>query len=80
MPIGIHHSVVVVLDLEASLRFYRDGLGLDLLQDRHVEGDWPTLFDAIDRPSLPNDLARSPDHRGIQDHMRGHAAVDRYVK
>jgi len=33
----------VVRDLEASLRFYRDGLGLDLLQDRQVEGDWPDL-------------------------------------
>jgi hypothetical protein len=30
VPGGIHHSVVVVRDLEASLRFYRDGLGLDL--------------------------------------------------
>ncbi len=58
--------MVVVRDLEASLRFYRDGtgldgigldgigldgigldgIGLDLLQDRHVEGDWPDLFDA----------------------------------
>jgi catechol 2,3-dioxygenase-like lactoylglutathione lyase family enzyme len=26
VPGGIHHSVVVVGDLEASLRFYRDGL------------------------------------------------------
>jgi len=49
MPGGIHHSVVVVRDLEASLRFYRDGLGLDLLLDRHVEGDWPDLFDAPSR-------------------------------
>ena len=49
MPGGIHHSVVVVRDLEASLRFYRDGLGLDLLIDRHVEGDWPDLFDAPSR-------------------------------
>ena len=40
MPGAIHHSVVVVGDLEASLRFYRDGLGLEVLQDRHVEGDW----------------------------------------
>jgi catechol 2,3-dioxygenase-like lactoylglutathione lyase family enzyme len=39
MPGGIHHCVVVVHDLEASLRFYRDGLGLDLLHDRQVEGD-----------------------------------------
>jgi catechol 2,3-dioxygenase-like lactoylglutathione lyase family enzyme len=44
VPGGIHHSVVVVRDLDASLRFYRDGIGLDLLQDRHVEGDWPDLF------------------------------------
>jgi glyoxylase I family protein len=49
VPGGIHHSVVVVRDLEASLRFYRDGLGLDLLQDRQVEGDWPDLFGAPSR-------------------------------
>ena len=46
---AIHHSVVVVRDLEASLRFYRDGLALDVLQDRQVEGDWPDLFDAPSR-------------------------------
>ncbi len=40
---------MVVRDLEASLRFYRDGLGLDLLQDRQVEGDWPDLFGAPSR-------------------------------
>jgi catechol 2,3-dioxygenase-like lactoylglutathione lyase family enzyme len=33
VPGAIHHSVVVVGDLEASLRFYRDGLGLEVLQD-----------------------------------------------
>ena len=32
VPGAIHHSVVVVGDLEASLRFYRDGLGLEVLQ------------------------------------------------
>jgi len=41
MPGGIHHSVLVVGDLEASLRFYRDGLGLDVLLDRRVEGAGP---------------------------------------
>jgi catechol 2,3-dioxygenase-like lactoylglutathione lyase family enzyme len=46
---GIHHSVIAVGDLEASLRFYRDGLGLDVLQDRKVEGDWPSLFDGPSR-------------------------------
>jgi len=49
MPGAIHHSVIVVGDLEQSLRFYRDGLGLGLLHDREVEGDWPGLFDAPTR-------------------------------
>lgn len=49
MPGAIHHTVLAVGDLEASLRFYRDGVGLDVLQDREVEGDWPELFDAPDR-------------------------------
>ena len=66
MPGAIHHSVVVVGDLEASLRFYRDGLGLEVLQDRHVEGDWPGLFGAPARsvravflgdPGVPDDHA-----------------------
>src|ERR1700681_1085909 len=47
---AIHHSVIAVGDLGASLRFYRDGLGLDVLQDRKVEGDWPALFDGPGRP------------------------------
>ena len=40
----IHHSAVCVRDLEASLRFWRDGLGFDLLMDERFEGDWPTLL------------------------------------
>jgi catechol 2,3-dioxygenase-like lactoylglutathione lyase family enzyme len=48
-PGAIHHSVVVVWDLDESLRFYRDGIGLDVLLDREVEGDWPTLFDGPSR-------------------------------
>jgi catechol 2,3-dioxygenase-like lactoylglutathione lyase family enzyme len=46
---AIHHSVIAVGDLEASLRFYRDGLGLDVLADREVEGDWPDLLGAPGR-------------------------------
>jgi catechol 2,3-dioxygenase-like lactoylglutathione lyase family enzyme len=49
VPGGIHHTVVAVGDLEASLRFYRDGLGLDILQDREVDGAWPELFNAPSR-------------------------------
>jgi catechol 2,3-dioxygenase-like lactoylglutathione lyase family enzyme len=65
---AIHHAVMVVRDLEASLRFYRDGIGLDLLQDRHVEGDWPGLLDAPSRGLRAVFLgdARVPDdHAGV---------------
>jgi catechol 2,3-dioxygenase-like lactoylglutathione lyase family enzyme len=66
MAEAIHHPVVVTRDLEASLRFYRDGVGLTVLQDRHVEGNWPDLFDAPGRglravflgdPEVPDDHA-----------------------
>ena len=46
MTRGVHHSAICVRDVEASLRFYRDGLGLQVLMDQSFEGDWPTLFEA----------------------------------
>jgi glyoxylase I family protein len=49
MSPAIHHTVLAVRDLEQSLRFYRDGIGLDVLQDRTVDGDWPALFGAPGR-------------------------------
>ena len=60
--------MVVVRDLEASLRFYRDGLGLDLLQDRQVEGDWPDLFDAPSRrvrAVFRGEAGVPDDHAGV---------------
>jgi catechol 2,3-dioxygenase-like lactoylglutathione lyase family enzyme len=60
---SIHHTVVLVRDIERSLAFYTDGLGLEVLQDRTVEGDWPGLFGAPTRslravflgnPSVPD--------------------------
>jgi catechol 2,3-dioxygenase-like lactoylglutathione lyase family enzyme len=42
----VHHSAICVSDIDASLRFYRDGLGLETLMDHRFDGDWPTLFDA----------------------------------
>lgn len=68
MGTAIHHTVLIVRDLDASLRFYRDGLGLDLLQDRQIEGDWPGLFDAPSRRLRVVFLgdARVPDdHAGV---------------
>jgi glyoxylase I family protein len=42
----VHHSAIYARDVEASLRFYRDGLGLEVLMDHEFDGDWGTLFDA----------------------------------
>ncbi|HXQ90118.1 MAG TPA: VOC family protein [Acidimicrobiales bacterium] len=40
----LHHAAMVVRDVDASLRFYRDGIGLEVLMDHVFHGDWPTLF------------------------------------
>ncbi len=41
---GIHHTAIVTSDVEASMRFWRDGLGFAELFDFTFTGDWPTLF------------------------------------
>jgi catechol 2,3-dioxygenase-like lactoylglutathione lyase family enzyme len=46
MPNKCHHSAICVSDFDASLRFYRDGLGLEQLWENVFEGDWPKLFGA----------------------------------
>jgi catechol 2,3-dioxygenase-like lactoylglutathione lyase family enzyme len=48
MP-AIHHSAICVRDVAASLRFWRDGLGFEVLMDERFEGDWPTLLHAPSR-------------------------------
>ena len=40
----VHHSALRVRDIDASLRFYVDGVGLSVLMDHRFSGDWPTLF------------------------------------
>jgi catechol 2,3-dioxygenase-like lactoylglutathione lyase family enzyme len=42
----VHHSAVIASDVDVSLRFYRDGLGLEVLMDHEFDGDWRTLFGA----------------------------------
>jgi catechol 2,3-dioxygenase-like lactoylglutathione lyase family enzyme len=49
VPCPLHHAALCVRDVDVSLRFYRDGLGLDVLMDHRFEGDWPALFDAPSR-------------------------------
>ncbi len=46
---AIHHTAIVTADVDASLRFWRDGLGLS--DARPSSGDWPTLSTPIRRPS-----------------------------
>jgi len=46
MGARVHHSAICVHDVDSSLSFYRDGIGLDVLMDREFSGDWPTLFGA----------------------------------
>jgi glyoxylase I family protein len=42
----IHHTVIRVRDMERSIEYWRDGVGLELMMDGEFEGDWPTLFNA----------------------------------
>jgi glyoxylase I family protein len=44
--LGVHHSAICTADVELSLRFWRDGLGLRQLFDHTFTGDWPELFGA----------------------------------
>ncbi len=46
MAAKVHHSAICARDIDASLRFYRDGLGLEVTMDEEFDGDWPTLFGA----------------------------------
>jgi glyoxylase I family protein len=43
---AVHHTAIVTADVELSLRFWRDGLGLVQMLDHEFTGDWPTLFGA----------------------------------
>ena len=43
---GIHHAAIVTADVDAALRFWRDGLGFTELFDHTFTGDWTTLFEA----------------------------------
>jgi catechol 2,3-dioxygenase-like lactoylglutathione lyase family enzyme len=46
MSARVHHSAIVVRDVDASLRFWRDGIGFAVIMDTSFDGDWTTLFDA----------------------------------
>lgn len=56
----IHHAAVVVEDVEASLRFWRDGLGFQVVMDGTFEGDWKTLF-GIDATEVRSVMVGDPE-------------------
>ena len=47
--VPLHHAAVCVSDMDRSIAFYRDGLGLAVVLDATFDGDWPTLFAAPSR-------------------------------
>jgi catechol 2,3-dioxygenase-like lactoylglutathione lyase family enzyme len=41
---ALHHGALWVRDVDASLRFYRDGIGLAVLMDHEFDGPWRELL------------------------------------
>lgn len=60
MAAKCHHSAICVRDWDASLRFYTEGLGLELLWENTFGGDWPTLFGSRE-PSLHSAFLGDPE-------------------
>ena len=56
----IHHAAIIVEDIEASLRFWRDGLGFQVVMDGTCEGDWKTLF-GIDATEVRSVMVGDPE-------------------
>ena len=67
----IHHAALVVADIDASLRFWRDGLGFQVIMDDVFEGDWKTLF-GIDATKVRSVMVGDPD--------RGDAGIVEFVQ
>jgi catechol 2,3-dioxygenase-like lactoylglutathione lyase family enzyme len=40
----VHHAAIGTRDVEASLVFWRDGLGFEVMMDHSFDGPWPELF------------------------------------
>lgn len=67
---GVHHTIVLVQDLDASVHFYSAGIGLEILS-RGIDGsDFTQLFDA--RAQMGNvsaaflgDKSRRDNHAGV---------------
>ena len=47
--LALHHVAICTADLDRSLKFWCDGMGLTRFFDQKFSGDWPTLFAAPSR-------------------------------
>jgi glyoxylase I family protein len=59
----IHHTVIRVRDMDRSIEYWRDGVGLELMMDGEFEGDWPTLFN-VPSTSLRSAFLGDANHEG----------------
>lgn len=61
MGLRVHHTAVVVADMEASLRFYREGLGLELIMDERFHSfftDVDACLERLERLGIGDDARR----------------------
>jgi glyoxylase I family protein len=58
----IHHAALCPHDLEESLRFYCEGVGMEVLSDFASRGDWKTLFE-IDTQRLRSVMLGHPERQ-----------------
>jgi catechol 2,3-dioxygenase-like lactoylglutathione lyase family enzyme len=61
--VWIHHTVIRVRDMDRSLAYWHEGVGLELMMDGEFEGDWPTLFN-VAPTSLRSVFLGDPDQDG----------------
>ncbi len=45
-PMVLHHVALCPANFEASVRFYRDGLGFEPIMDEVIPGEWQRFLDA----------------------------------
>ena len=57
--------MIRVSDMDRSLAYWRDGVGLELLMDGEFEGDWPTLFNVPSRSLRSVFLGHAGQEGGI---------------
>jgi glyoxylase I family protein len=63
--VQLHHVVLFVRDIERSLAFYRDGIGLETLVDREFDGPWPSMFEGVTSARLHAAILGDPENPNV---------------